>query len=315
MEKKPLIRHGRSSPEKPGGKGGFNRGFTLIELLVVIAIIAILAALLLPALSAAKEKALRTACASNFKQIGTGLAVYAGENDDYTPLGGWKQGGNPWETYEACRFLGAGQSVSTGVMLQGPYGFGLLYFSKAVQDPKAFYCPSATSGTYCYDTYAETSWPWPSIPSDYTLGNPYVRCSYDLYVQPKQTQLISDGYGTYNLPILNYQKVTFTSPNPNDPPEAAITVPVALKTTDVDQTKSMAADNLSGTNGVPSGLNHKTGGAPAGVNVAFGDSHVTFVVVRGNNKKGSNQPFDPNLWTDPGEDPDAFRIIMNAFQP
>jgi len=61
------------------------KGFTLIELLVVVAIIAILAALLLPALSAAKDKARRTVCSNNLRQINAGIRMYCDEANDTSP--------------------------------------------------------------------------------------------------------------------------------------------------------------------------------------------------------------------------------------
>ena len=61
------------------------RGFTLIELLVVIGIISILAAILLPALSRARESARRASCQNNMKQFGVIFKMYSGENKDSFP--------------------------------------------------------------------------------------------------------------------------------------------------------------------------------------------------------------------------------------
>ena len=67
-------------------------GFTLIELLVVIAIIAILAAMLLPALSAAKKRAQQAQCMNNLKQLGLGMMLYLGDNNDVFPFMASKNG-------------------------------------------------------------------------------------------------------------------------------------------------------------------------------------------------------------------------------
>jgi prepilin-type N-terminal cleavage/methylation domain-containing protein/prepilin-type processing-associated H-X9-DG protein len=73
----------RSRNARQTGQPG--RGFTLVELLVVVSIVALLIAMLLPALSKARQAAVTIRCAVNLRQIGTGFVMYASDSSGFLP--------------------------------------------------------------------------------------------------------------------------------------------------------------------------------------------------------------------------------------
>jgi prepilin-type N-terminal cleavage/methylation domain-containing protein len=244
-------------------------GFTLVELLVVIGIIAVLMSLLVPALSSARAAANKINCSSRLRQIGQWVAMYAGSQRGFVPVG-WLSNDSYSPGTSTIWYM---QKSS---FTNGPVGLGCLFSagiakSNSQQTRQAWYCPSMPAEWRFSLDKTTNRWVDMPISDADALAYPFggsisLKMGYSsrsaLTSDPNDNQTLRWTAGTGNASVWNRPVYTGTFAGAN----AVLRSGAALKS------KAIVADMLGDprlVNGV-----HKTG-----VNVLYANYGVKWIPI------------------------------------
>jgi len=174
-------------------------GFTIVDLLVSVAVLMVLISLMMPAIRKATETAHRVVCASNVRQIGIGLLMYADTHEDLlVPTAFYQQDENRLEDMMALRLSGTADSDPfIAPELDGWDGLGILFSEEYLADGKVFYCPSH-HGSHPFSQYASCFGGQPkTIVANYHYRGVGPEGQQNLTkIEPRVTALVSDGMRT-----------------------------------------------------------------------------------------------------------------------
>jgi prepilin-type N-terminal cleavage/methylation domain-containing protein/prepilin-type processing-associated H-X9-DG protein len=181
---------------KPPKNGQSRRGFTLDELLVVIAIIAVLISLLLPALAKARFQAIVTQCASNQRQLGAAMIMYANDNGGYLPR------------FDLPTGYGAGNlsDLQGGPTATSP-GYGFYSYLNSIYrvSQPIFFCPAGDTDTYnlIFTEYNTGTYPMQAI--SYAVWVPHLSDGVEVppvyyYYPPPVSSVAWSGTGPPAVP-------------------------------------------------------------------------------------------------------------------